>query len=112
MTKLPIYKALIADDFDGITAISLVDEGAVEVDFMLFDKQKELKQFAIQNEEEHLLLGCVMRCDFDIYRNNGGFEYFIRYDRKTIEKMAVKMLKDHTFTQVDLDHDGDFYKGQ
>lgn len=106
MNSLPIYQALIEDDFDGITAISLVDEGAVEVDFQMFDKQKSLQQFAIQDEEEHLLLGCVMRCDFNIYRNNGGFEYFIRYDRKTIEKMASKMLKDHTFTQVDLDHDG------
>lgn len=106
MNTLPIFQALIDEEFDGITAISLVDEGAVEVDFQLFDKQKSLQQFAIQDEEQHLLLGCVMRCDFNIYRNNGGFEYFIRYDRKTIEKMAAKMLKDHTFTQVDLDHDG------
>ena len=104
--NLPIFQALISEDGDGITAISLVDAGAVEVDFLMFDKQKELKQFAIQNEDEHLLLGCVMRCDFDIYRNTGGFEYFIRYDRKTIEKMATKLLKDHTFNQIDLNHDG------
>lgn len=104
--NIPIYQALINDEFDGITAISLVEEGAVEIDFQMFDKQKDLQQFAIQDDEQHLLLGCVMRCDFDIYRNNGGFEYFIRYDRKTIEKMATKMLKDHTFTQIDLQHDG------
>lgn len=103
---LPIYQALINDEYDGITAISLVQEGAVEVDFQMFDKQKELQQFAIQDEEKHLLLGCVMRCDFNIYRNNGGFKYFIRYDKDTIEKMATKMLKDHTFAQIDLQHDG------
>jgi len=106
MNSLPIYQALISDEMDGITAISLVTEGAVEVDFQMFDKQKSLQQFAIQDEEQHLLLGCIMRCDFDIYRNNGSFEYFIRYDKKTIEKMATKMLKDHAFTQIDLQHDG------
>lgn len=106
MISLPIFQALINDEMDGITAISLVDEGAVEVDFQMFDKQKSLQQFAIQNEEEHLLLGCVMRCDFDIYRNDGGFEYFIRYDKKTIEKMATKMMADGTFANIRMQHQG------
>ena len=106
MNTLPVYQALIDSEFDGITAISLVDEGAVEVDFQMFNKDEQFQQFAIQNEDEHLLLGCVMRCDFNIYRNQGGFEYFIRYNRETIEKMATKMLKDHSFAQIDLMHDG------
>ena len=104
--KLPLYQALIDDEMDGITAISLVTEGAVEVDFLMFDKNKELKQFAIQDEEQRLLLGCVMRCDFPIYRRNGDFEYYIQYNRETIEKMATKMLKDHSFVNIDLEHDG------
>ena len=104
--KLPIYQALISDELDGITAISLVDEGAVELDFLMFQKEKDLQQFAIQDEEQHLLLGCVMRADFPIYRRNGEFEYYIQYNKQTIEKMATKMLKDHSFVNIDLEHDG------
>ena len=107
MTNLPIYQALIETDCDGIFAISLVSHGAVELDWQMFAAENgEMQQFAIQDDDEHLLLGCIMRADFNILRKKDDFKYFIRYDRQTIEKMASKMLNDHSFVNVDLQHDG------
>lgn len=105
MAMLPIYNAKIADENDGIIAVSLVEDCAVEIDFQMF-KKANLK-YAVEDEEKHLLLGVVMRCDYNIYRiTPDGYEYFIRYDRQTIETMAKKMLKDDTFKNIDLQHDG------
>lgn len=106
--NIPVYNAYLKDENDGITAISLVENGAVEVNFQMFEKDKELLQFKVENEEKHILLGCVMRCDFNIYRRtDDGFEYFIRYDRETIEKMSKKMLADGAFANIDLQHNGE-----
>ena len=60
-TRLPIYRATIDNSDDtGMFVVSLVDEPAVEVDFLAFDKQTEQLEFAIQDEEQRKVLGVVM----------------------------------------------------
>lgn len=103
-TNLPIYKALIGDEADGIVNISLVDYPAVESDFVAFDKQEKPLMFTIINEMEHKITGVIMRCDFPIYRYDSYGEYYIMYDRETIEKMAQKLFRDGNHNNINIMH--------
>ena len=106
MNKLPIYRAVVNDDDEsGMLTISLVDAPAVEVDFLYFDEDKKPLAFSVENEEERKVLGVVMTADTPIYRRDeNGMEYYIVYDKQTIEKMAEKYLKQNRQNNVDLSH--------
>lgn len=107
MTKLPIYEALISSEDDGIVTISLVDEPAVESDFVCFAKDTGKQLFALKDSAEHLITGCLMKADTLIYRNDNGYEYYIVFSKKTIQTMAQKMLADSTFKNIDTQHNGE-----
>lgn len=101
---LPIYKAIIADNIDGITAISFVQEPAVECGFMQFSKQKKSLKFSVIDEMNRKVIAPIMRCDFPIYRiDEYGNEYYIVYPKETIEVMARKMLNDNV-TEMNQEH--------
>ena len=109
---LPLYEALITDEEDGIVCISLVDDPAVESNWLAFAKAQQPLQFAIANEDEHIILGVVMRADFPIYRvGMSGFEYYIQYSKETIAKMTRKMLADNAFKFIDTQHNNQWVEG-
>lgn len=107
MTKLPVYEALISSEDDGIITISLVDEPAVESDFVCFAKDTGKQLFALKDSAEHLITGCLMKAETPIYRNDNGYEYYIVFSKKTIQTMAQKMLADSTFKNIDTQHNGE-----
>lgn len=106
MNKLPIYRAIVNEtDETGMTTISLVDAPAVKQDFFYFNEDKKVLTYAIETEEQRKVFGLVMSCDTPIYRRTSeGYEYYIFYDRKTIEFMAEKYLKLNRQNNVDLSH--------
>lgn len=105
--ELPIYLATITDSTDGVFSMSLVDYPATMVNWVTFSEDKQIENFAIQNEDEHLLCGVVMLADTNIYRRDGDFEYYLRYDKETVRLMAEKMLADKTFNRIDFMHNGE-----
>lgn len=110
--KLPVYKATISDEDSGMFCISLVDDPAVEINFMYFENDKKPMLFSVQDEEKRLVRGVIMECDKLIYRRTPeNYEYFITYDEPTIRIMAQKYLKDGFQNNVDLMHDGQLEKG-
>jgi len=109
--ELPIYKALIKDEEEGMVTISLVDLPAVESDWLAFNKQKEQLQFKVENEEKRVILGVVMRASYPIYRIGiSGYEYYIEFDADTIRKMARKYLKDGFQNNISIMHNGELIK--
>lgn len=113
MNKLPIYRAIVGDDVEtGMITISLVDAPAVEVDFLYFNEDKKPLSFAVEDEEQRKVLGVVMTADSPIYRrDSNGYEYYIVYDRQTIEKMAEKYLRQNKQNNVDLNHSFELEEG-
>lgn len=109
MTKLPIYEALISSEDDGIITVSLVDDPAVESDFVSFarDNAQQRQLFSLSDTSEHLITGCLMKADTPIYRNDNGYEYYIVFSKETIKTMAQKMLSDGTFKNIDTQHNGE-----
>lgn len=106
MAQIPVYKAIIDSENEGIFKVSLVDYPAVESNFVAFKKEAEALKFKIEDEEQHLLTGVVMRCGFPIYRRtDDNFEYYIVYDAETIKTMAQKMLEDNAQNNINLMHE-------
>lgn len=113
MNKLPTYKAVVnAEDESGMITISLVDEPAVEVDFLFYDKDIKPISYSIDNEEQRKVFGVVMTADTPIYRKDeNGYEYYIVYDKKTIEFMVEKYLRQNRQNQVDTNHNFELEDG-
>lgn len=107
---LPLYKAILNNEEDGILCVSLVDYPATETDFVLFKKQEEsiIQKYSVTDEEEHILSSVVMVADTPIYRRDeSGYEYNIIYHKDVLKEMAQKMLSDGTHNTFDLMHDGE-----
>jgi len=103
---IPVFEALIDSIDTGIYKISLVDLPAVESDFIAFDKQDKLMKYSIENEEQRMVTGVIMRANFNIYRYDEEFgEYYIKYSPETIKIMAEKMMIDNTFNNINLMHE-------
>ena len=106
---IQVYQALVESDGDtGMLRISLVDDPAVQSDFLAFrnQEQKKVLTYAVQDEEKRLVLGVVMRADFPIYRRDAdGFEYYIIYKAGTIRTMAEKYLAENRQNAVNLMHE-------
>lgn len=108
--NLPLYKAQITDSVDGMYTVSLVDYPAVESDFLYFNENKKPLEFSIDDEEQRIITGVIMRCDFPIYRRTAdGYEYYIMYDKPTIELMAEKWVGEGLVNRINLMHQEDNY---
>lgn len=106
---IPVYQALVESEGDtGMLRISLVDDPAVQSDFLAFKNGagRKVLSYAVQDEEKRLVLGVVMRADFPIYRRDeDGFEYYIIYKADTIRTMAEKYLAENRQNLVNLMHE-------
>lgn len=102
---LPVYTANLFDNEDGIFKVAICDNPAIESRFQAFSNQKEQLKYSIQDEEQRIVLGCLMRCNFPIYRYSEDMgEYFIIYTKETIEVMASKWLASNNVNNIDLNH--------
>lgn len=101
----PIYKAALTENPEetGMYLISLVDDPAVEANFMAFSKEKYLS-FKVENEEKRIVTGLVMAADRPILRQDEDGLYYIMYDKDTINAMAERFLAMGLANNVDTQH--------
>jgi hypothetical protein len=105
---IPVYQALVEAEGDtGMLRSSLVDDPAVQSNFLAFKKEtpERAQLYAVQDEEKRLVLGVVMRADYPIYRRDGDFEYYIIYKADTIRTMAEKYLVEGRQNEVNTMHE-------
>ena len=109
---IPVYEALVSDEDCGMVRISLVDSPAVLTNWQAFAADKRAQMYAVQNEEQRLVRGVVMRADFPIYRRDAADrEYYVIYHADTIRQMAEKYLAESRQNNVDRNHDGNEIPG-
>ena len=109
---IPVYEALVSDEDCGMVRISLVDSPAVLTNWLTFAADKRAQMYAVQNEEQRLVRGVVMRADFPIYRRDAADrEYYVIYHADTIRQMAEKYLAESRQNNVDRNHDGNEIPG-
>lgn len=101
---MKIFYINLSDDETGITAISLVENPAVDKNFLCFEEQKELIKFS-KDEAKHLISGVVMLADTPIYRRDEvRGEYYVVFTKDVILKMIEKFSKQGLFSTVNLQH--------
>ena len=112
--KIPVYNIIIDlnDDESGMTAISLVEDPAVERDFICFNKDKKPMQFKVEDEMEHKVTGVAIWANKEIYRYDPTFgEYYVVFTPETIDQIVHKYAKQGLNNLVDLQHDGEMIDG-
>lgn len=110
---LPIYQALIDSEETGVYCVSLVTNPATEIDFVYFDKDKQIEKFSVADEKEHIVAGVIMVANQPIYRRTpDGYEYYINYSKETLKQMAEKMIFNGVGSSVNIQHkDGSNVEG-
>ena len=95
---------LILDDEEaiGVEAISVVENPAIESDFIALNKQ-EIKLAEI-NKEKRLLMGALLIPKKPIYRKSGEDEYYIFFSEKTIAKASQLYLQNGNQSEATLEH--------
>ena len=91
------------DEAIGVEAISVVENPAIESDFIALNKQ-EIKLAEI-NKEKRLLMGALLIPQKPIYRRNGDDEYYIFFSKKTVARASQMYLQNGNQSQSTLEHD-------
>ena len=101
MKKLKLYK-VVADNSE-VMAVSLVDEPAIDLNFIHLHKETPLL-ICLEKDEKHLLVGCVLRPDYPIYRNNGKEEFYLEFPKETVERLAYDYMQSGRIYSFTTDH--------
>ena len=89
-------------DLMGIQAISIVENPAIEENFVAFKAQEV--QFAKQDEEKRILLGAALIPNKPIYRNNGEEEFYVYFTKDTIRRASDMFFQNGNQNQSTLEH--------
>ena len=97
---------LIIDEFDelnGVEAISIVENPAIEEDFIALKAQEQIRLANVDSEKK-ILMGALLIPNKPIYRRNGEEEYYIYFSRDTVLKASQKYLKSGNQKNSTLEH--------
>ena len=79
------------EDLTGIEAISIVENPAIEEDFIAL--KGEILTLKEVDKEKKILLGALLVPNKPIYRKNGDEEYYIYFSRETVRKASQIYLQ-------------------
>jgi len=86
----------------GIQAISIVENPAIEEDFVALKTQKV--EFATQNDEKRILMGAALVPNKPIYRRNGEDEFYVYFSKDTIRKASELFFQNGNQNKSTLEH--------
>lgn len=95
-----------ANEDGGVFAISLVNEPAIEEDFIALSKQHEIK-FEAASEEKRLLVGPALIPNKTVFRKGEGEDvddYYIYFSSDTIRKASELFFKRKQQDQATFEH--------
>tara|TARA_S200002703_G_scaffold70738_1_gene61317 strand:- start:3983 stop:4867 length:885 start_codon:yes stop_codon:yes gene_type:complete len=92
-----------SDETSGIEAISLVEQPAIESNFVALNKQEiMLKEI---DEDKRILMGPALVPDKSIYRrNDNGDEYYIYFSKPTVRKASELFFKKSNHKNATFEH--------
>ena len=89
----------------GIEAISVVENPAIEEDFVALNSNIiELKE---ADKEKKLLVGALLIPNKPIYRRSGDDEYYIYFSKETVVKASQMYLMNGNQSKATLEHEHD-----
>ena len=97
---------LVIDEFDelaGIEAISVVENPAIEEDFIALKDHQEIKLAEIDKEKK-ILLGPLLIPNKPIFRKNAKEEYYIYFSKETVRKASEGFLMKGNQSKSTIEH--------
>ena len=91
------------DEVSGIEAISVVENPAIESDFVAL-KQQEFK-LAEVDQEKRILMGAALIPNKPIYRQTGEQEYYIYFSKATVRKASELFFINGNQNNSTLEHE-------
>lgn len=100
-----IYLTIDENEEAGVEAVALVDNPAIERQWMAF-KETKAHSFEITNEEKRVISGPLMLADYPIYRKDeSGQEYYVVFNAETIRKIVYKYMREGRTNSVNEMHE-------
>ena len=90
---------------DGISAISFVNQPAIEENFVALSQQKV--EFKSLDDDKRIVVGLALVPDKHIYRRQGDYEYKIVFSKETVKKASHLYLKQLNNNNATLEHEKD-----
>jgi len=87
----------------GIEAISVVENPAIEEDFIALNSN--IIELAEADKEKKLLVGALLIPNKPIYRRSGDEEYYIYFSKDTVVKASQMYLQNGNKSKATLEHD-------
>lgn len=99
-----VYELFIEEDneFSGVEAISIVEEPAIEEDFVALKAHKV--EMAEVDKEKRILMGPALIPNKKIYRRSGEEEYYIFFSEDTVRKASELFLSRGNQNNSTLEH--------
>ena len=91
------------EELFGIEAISVVENPAIEEDFIALKNQDQIR-LAEVSKEKRLLLGAALIPGRPIYRKNGDNEFYIYFSKDTVAKASQMFLQAGNQGQATMEH--------
>lgn len=104
MKQLDLYDIQInmEDNETGMFLVSLVEDPAMEIDWLMFSKNKPMK-FNV-DQSKHIITGVAIRADVPIYRYTNGIEYYVRFKKQDIPQIVQKFMQNGFSNLINIQH--------
>lgn len=100
------YEAIFDEEHNtGVYGISLVQNPAMQGNFIALSKDEKLVKFKDANKEEKKVVGLVLEPNKPIYRNQGGEEYNIVFSENTIKNLSYNFFKQNFQKNSTIEHE-------
>lgn len=105
INNCPVYEVSINSDNHKIFGISLVEEPAIETEFLALSKIEDKITLSFQ-DDKHIVSGIALRANMPIYRiDDAGNGYYILFTPDVIEKFMMRYAKDRNAFNVTVNHE-------
>ena len=98
------------EELFGIEAISVVENPAIEEDFIALKNQDQIR-LAEVSKEKRILMGAALIPDKPIYRKNGEHEFYIFFSKETVNKASQMYLKAGNQGKATIEHTDEKLEG-
>lgn len=89
---------------NGIDAISIVSEPAIEENFIAL-KDEGRQEFAVHDKEKRILMGAALIPNKPIYRRNGSEEFYVYFSKDTIRRANELFFQRGHQNKATLEHE-------
>jgi hypothetical protein len=104
---MKLYELLLNEENElhGVSAISIVETGAIGSDFVALSSENERITLAEVSKDKRILMGAALIPNKPIYRNQNGEEFYVFFSEETVAKTAEMFFKGSNHQNATLEHE-------